>query len=372
MLESFQHKQTREFFEKFSKQWSKNAKEDYSDFVNTIKIRNDYVEKICRKFVKKKSKTLDVGCGTGDLVIKLSKNGFDSEGVDFASSMIDIAKKDAKKHKISEEKFSNKSFFEYTPKNKLDLISANGFIEYISEKELEEFINKSYNFLNKDGYLVFESRNRLFNCFSFNQYTEGEIEINEISNLLRECILFNQSDKVTSFYMVLHGKVKLFRISPDGQEKIIEIVKAGEVFAEALMFSNQTDYPVSSAALGESIVISINAKDFQEMLWDSTGTCLLLLGDMSLRLRKLINEIDTLTLQSGTCRIANYLLQEMPEGQSEFKLEMAKNIIAARLSIKPETFSRIIKSLKDLGVLSIDSNNVTIHNIATLKKMSII
>ena len=196
MLESFQHKQTREFFEKFSKQWSKNAKEDYSDFVNTIKIRNDYVEKICKKFVKKNSKILDVGCGTGDLVIKLSKKGFDSEGVDFASSMIDVAKKDAKKHKISEEKFSNKSFFEYTPKNKLDLISANGFIEYISEKELEEFINKSYNFLNKEGYLVFESRNRLFNCFSFNQYTEGEIEINEISNLLRECILFNESDNL--------------------------------------------------------------------------------------------------------------------------------------------------------------------------------
>lgn len=184
--------------------------------------------------------------------------------------------------------------------------------------------------------------------------------------------LFNQSDKVTSFYMVISGKIKLFRISPDGQEKIIEIVKSGEVFAEALMFTNQTDYPVSSAALADTILISINAKYFREMLWDSTATCLLLLGDMSLRLRKLIKEIDTLTLHSGTCRVAAYLVQEMPENKKEFELDMAKNVIAARLSIKPETFSRITKSLKSQGILSIDGNYVIIHDIEALKKQCLI
>ena len=184
--------------------------------------------------------------------------------------------------------------------------------------------------------------------------------------------LFNQSDKVTSFYMVQSGKIKLFRMSPDGQEKIIEIVRPGEVFAEALMFTSQTDYPVSAAALTDTIVISINAKNFREMLWDSTATCLLLLGDMSFRLRKLIKEIDTLTLQDGTCRVASYLIHEMPENKNEFDLDMAKNVIAARLSIKPETFSRIIKSLNNKGILSINGNSVTIHDIETLKEHSVI
>jgi CRP-like cAMP-binding protein len=197
-------------------------------------------------------------------------------------------------------------------------------------------------------------------------------EFSHLKQLAEGEYLFCQQDEVTSFYMVLNGKIKLFRMSPDGQEKIIEIVKAGEVFAEALMFTNQSDYPVSSAALNDSIVIGINAQKFQEMLWDSTATCLQLLGAMSLRLRHLVNEIDTLTLHSGTCRVASYLIQEMPDGQVEFKLEMAKNIIAARLSIKPETFSRIIKSLKDQGTLSINGNNVTIHDMETLKKHSLI
>ncbi len=184
-------------------------------------------------------------------------------------------------------------------------------------------------------------------------------------------LLFNQDDKVNAFYMVLSGKIKLFRISPDGQEKIIELIKPGEVFAEALMFSNQSDYPVSAAALTDASVIAIHATNFRDMLWDSTATCLLLLGDMSFRLRKMVNEIDTLTLQSGTCRVASYLIHELPDQQSQFELDTAKNVIAARLSIKPETFSRIIKNLKNQGILSIDGNSVSIHDLDALKEKSI-
>ncbi len=210
----------------------------------------------------------------------------------------------------------------------------------------------------------------------FSKLTELQLDrvyqYSQIHKLSEGQRLFNQADKVTSFYMVLSGKIKLFRISPDGQEKIIEIVKPGEVFAEALMFTNQTDYPVSSAALSDTIIISINAKNFQEMLWDSTATCLLLLGDMSFRLRKMVNEIDTLTLHTGTCRVASYLIQEMSEGKNNFKLDTAKNVIAARLSVKPETFSRIIKSLKNQGILTIEGNCVTIHDIDALKQHSLV
>jgi CRP-like cAMP-binding protein len=210
----------------------------------------------------------------------------------------------------------------------------------------------------------------------FSKLTDLQIDrvcqFSQLHNLSDGQLLFNQSDKVTSFYMVINGKIKLYRMSPDGQEKIIEIVKPGEVFAEALMFTNQTDYPVSSAALSDTIVISIIAKNFREMLWDSTATCLLLLGDMSLRLRRLIKEIDTLTLHSGTCRVASYLIQEMSEGKKNFTLDTAKNVIAARLSVKPETFSRIIKNLKNQGILTIDGNSVTVHDIDALKKLSIV
>ena len=185
-------------------------------------------------------------------------------------------------------------------------------------------------------------------------------------------LLFDHGQEVKYFYLVLSGRIKLFRLSPDGQEKIIEIVPAGEVFAEALMFMDQPFYPVSSAALAATEILGIDAKDFKAMLWDSVDTCLLLLGDMSFRLRKLVHEIDTLTLHSGSCRVASYLLQQAPPDMQNFELDTAKNVIAARLSIKPETFSRIIKNLREQGIISIDGSKVTIHDIDALKQLSII
>ena len=179
--------------------------------------------------------------------------------------------------------------------------------------------------------------------------------------------LFSQGESVVYFYLVLSGKMKLYRVSPDGQEKIIEIVPPGEVFAEALMFMDQPYYPVSAAALVDTVVVGIDAKNFKAMLWDSVDTCLLLLGDMSFRLRKLVHEIDTLTLHSGTCRVANYFLQHAADEQECFDLDIAKSVLAARLSIKPETFSRIIKNLREQGIISIDGNKITIHNREALK-----
>ena len=214
-------------------------------------------------------------------------------------------------------------------------------------------------------------RHHLFSELSDSQLDQVS-QFSQMQKLVDGQRLFTQADKVTSFYMVISGKIKLFRMSPDGQEKIIEIVKAGEVFAEALMFTNQIGYPVSSAALAETIVISINANNFQEMLRGSTATCLLMLGSMSFQLRKLIKEIDTITLHSGTCRVASYLIQEMSEDKNNFTLDTPKNVIAARLSVKPETFSRIIKNLKNQDILTIEGNSVTVHDIDALKQLSII
>jgi CRP-like cAMP-binding protein len=193
-----------------------------------------------------------------------------------------------------------------------------------------------------------------------------------IVNLNEGQLLFAQGDDVAYFYLVLSGKIKLFRMSPEGQEKIIEIVTQGGVFAEALMFMDQPHYPVSSAALSETVVVGIDAKNFKAMLWDSVDTCLLLLGEMSFRLRKLVHEIDTLTLHSGTCRVASYLLEHSVEGQAQFDLDVAKSVIAARLSVKPETFSRIIKNLREQGMISIDGNKITIHDRQALKKQCLV
>ena len=179
--------------------------------------------------------------------------------------------------------------------------------------------------------------------------------------------LFEQNDKADRFFLVLSGQIKLFRISPDGNEKVIEIVTPGQTFAIALLFMNQPQFPVCGSALTDAELISVNSQVFASILKSSVDTCFLLLGDMSQRIRGLIKEIDDLSLQSGTCRVAAYLLKIAPEEPKTFTLDIPKGIMASRLSVKPETFSRIIRRLQEEQILSIDRNLVTIHNFSALK-----
>lgn len=184
----------------------------------------------------------------------------------------------------------------------------------------------------------------------------------QLSALEEGKALFYQGDEVTCFYYVLSGKIKLFRVSPEGKEKVVDIVEKGDTFAEALMFMDHPHYPVNATALTSSTVLGINSHHFKSMLRESVDTCFLLMGSMSARLRSLIQEIDTLSLNTGTVRIVSYLLRNSPKDSDSFELNIAKSVIASRLSVKPETFSRILKNLHEQNILTINGRKVTIHD----------
>ncbi len=172
--------------------------------------------------------------------------------------------------------------------------------------------------------------------------------------------LFSQGDPARRFYLVLSGQIRLFRLSPDGAEKVIEIVAPGQTFAEALMFLNAPRYPVCAAALEPAEVIGIHAGDFSAMLRESVDTCFAVLGALSQRLRGLIGEIDNLTLHTAKSRVARYLLAHCPEDRRAFELDVRKGVLASRLSVKPETFSRVVKQLTEDGVISVYGAHITI------------
>lgn len=188
--------------------------------------------------------------------------------------------------------------------------------------------------------------------------------------LAAEQILFRQGDPAERFYLVLRGQIQLFRLSPGGAEKVIELVSPGQTFAEALMFLNAPRYPVNAAALSPAELISLDARDFALMLRDSVDTCFLLLGALSQRLRGLIGEIDNLTLHSATGRLARYLLASIPAGQQALRLEVRKGVLASRLSIQPETFSRVLKELSQRGIIAVKGSEVIILDRSALSAVA--
>lgn len=182
--------------------------------------------------------------------------------------------------------------------------------------------------------------------------------------------LFEQGDPASRFFLVRSGQIKLFRLSPAGNEKVVEIVTAGSSFAEALMFLEQPHYPVGAQALQRSEVVSINAADFALMLRESVDTCFAMLGTMSQRLRGLLHEIDEISLHSASCRVAAYLLHHAPADSDVLELAVAKQVLASRLSVTPETFSRVIKNLGDRGLIRIEGSRVTLRDRDALKNFA--
>ena len=182
--------------------------------------------------------------------------------------------------------------------------------------------------------------------------------------------LFRQGDPSRRFYFVEHGQLRLFRLSPDGVEKVIEIVSPGQTFAEALMFLKAPRYPVCAAALEPTELIGIEAAAFADMLRESVDICFVVMGALSRRLRGLIAEIDNLTLHSATSRVARYLLAQVSADRPEFVLEVPKGVLASRLSIQPETFSRVIRQLTQDGVVAVQGAQVTVRDRAALSDLA--
>jgi len=183
-------------------------------------------------------------------------------------------------------------------------------------------------------------------------------------------LLFSQDDPAERFYFVRSGCMRLFRLSADGGEKVIELIGRGQTFAEALMFMGTGHYPVCAAALGPAELVAIDAADFAAMLRASPETCFALLASLSRRLRQMIGEIDGLTLHSANVRVARWLLHALPPGREALTLDVRKAVLASRLSIQPETWSRITRRLADDGIIAVDGNRIQLLDRAALARIA--
>lgn len=186
-------------------------------------------------------------------------------------------------------------------------------------------------------------------------------------------ILFEQGQVAESFYMVSEGQIQLYRLSDDGDEKVMDIVHPGQIFAEAVMFMENMRYPVNAVAIKDSEVIAFENETFRNILRDSVDTCFRLMATMSKRLHIQLNEIDSLSLHNATYRLVHYLIKSAPAdkgSQAEITLSYPKNILASRLAIKPETFSRIMSHLRHRNIIDVRGNQIIIRDYSALREMA--
>jgi CRP-like cAMP-binding protein len=185
--------------------------------------------------------------------------------------------------------------------------------------------------------------------------------------------LFHKGDPSEGFYLVVYGQVKLAFTSPQGADKVVEIIGPGMSFGEAVMFL-ETPHVVYAQTLADSLLLHVSKSAVFNELERNAKFARKMLGGLSRRLHGVISDVEAYCMHSGAQRVIGYLLrdaEQVAEGEeASVSLPVNKGVVASRLNLTPQHFSRILHELSEAGLLTVDGRTIHITNVAKLRAAS--
>lgn len=184
--------------------------------------------------------------------------------------------------------------------------------------------------------------------------------------------IFSEGIEATGFYIVVSGRVKVFKVSPDGKEQIIHIFGPDEIFGEVPMFEGK-GFPAHAETLVKSRLFFFPKKRFKELIKRDPSLAMNMVAALSRRLKNLTRLIEELSLKEVPGRLAAYLLylSDSAGGDTFIKLDIPKKILASLLGTIPETLSRIFHKMSNQGLIKIKGRTIMILDKNALKNVSL-
>jgi len=191
----------------------------------------------------------------------------------------------------------------------------------------------------------------LFEGLPRNQLTElAMIVVGQA--LKRNQMVFAEGDECSGFYVLTEGRVKIFKLSPDGKEHILHIMTPGEPFGEVAVFAGEP-FPAYAEAIEDGYALFFPRRAFTDLLKRQPSLAMNMLAILSRRLRKFAATIEALSLKEVPGRLADYFLMLAMHnpGKSWLSLDISKNQLAALMGTIPETLSRILTRMVKEGLI---------------------
>lgn len=182
--------------------------------------------------------------------------------------------------------------------------------------------------------------------------------------------VFTQGDEARAFFVVVEGWVKVFRLTPDGDEAVVNVFATGESFAEPVMFLGGR-FPVNATAASRARLARIEAAEFYAMIEARPELSTAMLAAIARHTQQLSDEIIGLKLLGAPRRLADFLVKLAPQetGCARVTLPHEKSLLAGRLGMTPESLSRGLAALRKLGVV-VEREHIEIPDVAALKAYS--
>lgn len=177
---------------------------------------------------------------------------------------------------------------------------------------------------------------------------------------LRGQTIFAEGDEGVGFYVVISGRVKIFKLSAEGKEQILHVFGGGEPFAEAAVFAGAR-FPAHALALESSRIFFFPRQAFTALIQENPALAMNMMAALSLRLKKFANLIESLSLKEVPGRLAMHLLLLAEEQERDaVRLDLTKSHLASLLGTIPETLSRILTKMNKSGLIATNGPSITI------------
>lgn len=193
----------------------------------------------------------------------------------------------------------------------------------------------------------------------------------KLASHVKGAMVFRIGEPCEAFHIVVSGQVKLFVVSPAGQEKVVEILSPGQSFAEAMVFLDKPCI-LSAQALTDTVLVNVSKHGVFSEIEQDPHFALHMLAGISRRLHGLVQDVEGYALQNGLQRLIGYLLRDVEtshvDGQTTVTVALpaSKATIASRLSLTPEYFSRVLHDLEAKELIQIDRREIRILDVQRL------
>ncbi|MHC4561892.1 MAG: Crp/Fnr family transcriptional regulator [Planctomycetota bacterium] len=181
--------------------------------------------------------------------------------------------------------------------------------------------------------------------------------------------LVSAGEAAEQFYLILAGQVKVFRLSPKGDEQILHLYGPGKTFGEAAVWAGGK-FPATAEAVSDGQLLVIRRDVVTRLIKANPETALGMLAGLSGKLQEFAALIDDLSLKEVPARLAGVLLAESKRaGAFTFELTQTKRHLAAQIGTVAETLSRALKKLEDTGLIEVTGKQIALLDMAGLREL---
>ena len=190
-------------------------------------------------------------------------------------------------------------------------------------------------------------------------------------NFKKGSTIFFEGDEGNGFYIVVTGRVKIYKISLEGKEQILHIFGQGEPFGEVPVFSGSI-FPANAQTLENSSLVFFPRDAFVKFISENIPVVMNMLAVLSMRLRQFTVQIENLSLKEVPGRLAGYILFLSKELKNDNKIQLniSKGQLASLLGTIPETLSRIFFKMNELGFIEVEGSNIKILDLKGLEDLA--